>query len=55
MGLSGAEDEEKNQQFIRFLKEQHGDIAFEYFLSSDAVVAVAAAFQQGYHLKKYRE
>lgn len=47
MGLSGAEDEENNQRLIDFLKDQHGDIALEFSLSSDAVVAVAASFQNG--------
>ncbi|EFO24625.2 hypothetical protein LOAG_03863 [Loa loa] len=47
MGLSGAEDEENNQRLIGFLKDQHGDIAVEFSLSSDAVVAVAASFQNG--------
>lgn len=47
MGLSGAEDEENNQRLIDFLKDQHGDIALEFSLSSDAIVAVAASFQNG--------
>ncbi|VDK65978.1 unnamed protein product [Onchocerca ochengi] len=47
MGLSGAEDEENNQRLISFLKEQHGDIAVEFSLSSDAIIAVATAFQNG--------
>uniref|UniRef100_A0A915PNB4 N-acetyl-D-glucosamine kinase n=1 Tax=Setaria digitata TaxID=48799 RepID=A0A915PNB4_9BILA len=47
MGLSGAEDEESNQRLVEFLKDQHGDIAIEFTLSSDAVVAVAASFQNG--------
>ncbi|VDN02659.1 unnamed protein product [Thelazia callipaeda] len=47
MGLSGAEDEKNNQQFIEFLKDQHGDIAIEFSVSSDAVVAIAASFRKG--------
>ncbi|VDM11391.1 unnamed protein product [Wuchereria bancrofti] len=47
MGLSGAEDEKSNQRLINFLKDQHGDIAVEFSLSSDAVVAAAASFQNG--------
>ncbi|VBB29264.1 unnamed protein product, partial [Acanthocheilonema viteae] len=47
MGLSGAEDEESNRRLIDFLKDQHGDIALEFSLSSDAVVSVAASFQNG--------
>lgn len=47
MGLSGAEDEENNQRLIDFLKDQHGDIAVEFLVSSDAVIAVAASFQNG--------
>lgn len=47
MGLSGAEDEENNQRLLEFLKVQHGDIALEFSLSSDAVIAVAASFENG--------
>ncbi|KAK6102755.1 BadF/BadG/BcrA/BcrD ATPase family protein [Brugia pahangi] len=47
MGLSGAEDEKSNQRLINFLKDQHGDIAVDFSLSSDAVVAAAASFQNG--------
>ncbi|KAM3719971.1 N-acetyl-D-glucosamine kinase [Dirofilaria immitis] len=47
MGLSGAEDKENNQKLIDLLKDQHGDIAVEFSLSSDAVVAVATSFQNG--------
>ncbi|VDK47345.1 unnamed protein product, partial [Gongylonema pulchrum] len=47
MGLSGAEDEAHNQRFVDFLKDQHGDVAFEFLLASDAVIAIAASFQKG--------
>lgn len=47
MGLSGAEDEIDNQRFVDFLKDQHGDIAFEFLLVSDAVIAIATSFQKG--------
>lgn len=47
MGLSGAEDAACNERFIDFLKDQHGDIAEEFLLASDAVMSLKAAFPNG--------
>jgi hypothetical protein len=47
MGLSGAEDESTNNRMLDYLREQHGDLAEIYFLTSDSVAAVATSFEKG--------
>ncbi|CAI4232848.1 unnamed protein product [Auanema sp. JU1783] len=45
MGLSGAEDEDLNKHFVRYMSEHHGDIAKSFHLVSDAVCALQASFE----------
>uniref|UniRef100_A0A0N5ARG5 N-acetyl-D-glucosamine kinase n=1 Tax=Syphacia muris TaxID=451379 RepID=A0A0N5ARG5_9BILA len=47
IGTSGAEDETINERLRLLLKEQHGDVASEYFVGSDSIVTIAATFAQG--------
>uniref|UniRef100_A0A183V2T0 N-acetyl-D-glucosamine kinase n=1 Tax=Toxocara canis TaxID=6265 RepID=A0A183V2T0_TOXCA len=47
MGLSGAEDESINKRLVGILKSQHGDVANEFFLTTDSVITIAASFNKG--------
>uniref|UniRef100_F1KYW5 N-acetyl-D-glucosamine kinase n=1 Tax=Ascaris suum TaxID=6253 RepID=F1KYW5_ASCSU len=47
MGLSGAEDESVNEHVVGILRRQHGDVANEFFLTSDSVITIAATFNKG--------
>ncbi|CAI5443765.1 unnamed protein product [Caenorhabditis angaria] len=46
MGLSGAEDASINETFCQYLRDNHGDIARNVHLESDAVCTVAANFDE---------
>uniref|UniRef100_A0A914RUK6 Uncharacterized protein n=1 Tax=Parascaris equorum TaxID=6256 RepID=A0A914RUK6_PAREQ len=46
MGLSGAEDESVNEHIVGILRHQHGDVANEFFLTSDSVITIAATFNK---------
>lgn len=47
IGTSGAEDETINERLCALLKEEHGDVASEYFVGSDSVVTIGATFDKG--------
>ncbi|CAI2336500.1 unnamed protein product [Caenorhabditis sp. 36 PRJEB53466] len=44
LGLSGAEDEEFNQQFVEHFRKNHGDITDSFYLTSDSVMTLLANF-----------
>lgn len=46
-GLSGAEDESVNEHVVGILRRQHGDVANEFFLTSDSVITIATTFNKG--------
>uniref|UniRef100_A0A914C1G7 N-acetyl-D-glucosamine kinase n=1 Tax=Acrobeloides nanus TaxID=290746 RepID=A0A914C1G7_9BILA len=47
MGLSGAEDDVFNQKFMEYLNRQHHDIAAHFHLTTDSIISIASAFDQG--------
>lgn len=47
MGLSGAEDDHLNKQFIDYLNTFHGDLAKNFSVDSDGICVIQAAFERG--------
>uniref|UniRef100_A0A1I7ZPQ2 N-acetyl-D-glucosamine kinase n=1 Tax=Steinernema glaseri TaxID=37863 RepID=A0A1I7ZPQ2_9BILA len=46
-GMSGAEDKTYVKQFISYLQMEHGDIAEQHFMDSDAIVPLHGYFKAG--------